>query len=143
LEVKPPINPYFVIVDELHAFGSREFFDNLDTATGKRQGAMLWIITTAGTDLASVCYEVHTEVKKVLSGVLKAAVFDGRFHYNGDPILAWAISNVVCHRDKNDNLFPNKERFENKIDPATALLTALNRVMAQDVACCHLRPQSL
>jgi phage terminase large subunit-like protein len=357
------INPYFIIVDELHAFGTREFFDNLDTATGKRQGSMLWIITTAGTDLASVCYEVHTEVRKVLSGVLKddtlfgivytidenddwtkeeswrkanpswgvcvdpktiaakarsamqipsqqagfktkhlniwlqsdhawmdmqkflacadsklneqdfvgrkvipafdlsskldltslatlfwedreeevegetrtrrhyyyfgthwtpeavceksensqyqgwkingllrtcpgetndydlveqelkeigskyevveiahdpwqanqiathlqnegvvvveipqstkylsepmkeleAAVFDGRFHYDGDPVLAWAISNVVCHRDRNDNLFPNKERFENKIDPATALLTALNRVMAQDI----------
>jgi phage terminase large subunit-like protein len=61
---------------------------------------------------------------------LEAAVYDGRFHFNGDPILSWAISNVVCHRDKNDNLFPNKERYENKIDPVTALLTALNRVMA-------------
>jgi phage terminase large subunit-like protein len=359
------INPYFVIVDELHAFGDRDFYDNLDTATGKRQGAMLWIITTAGTDLASVCYEVHQEVVKMLSGVpafkndtlfgiiytidekddwttqsswikanpswgvcvdpkviadkartaqqspsqqagfktkhlniwlqsdhawmdmqkflacadpklkiedfdgkktivgtdiaskldmmaamrvfwedrdeqvegelktrrhyfvfgkywsnrervdnisnaqyhgweadgllevnpgnsnsidavencirewanqyellevahdqwgmgqmvehlqndgimmvevpqltkylsdpmkeLEAAVFDGRFHYNGDPILAWAISNVVCHIDKNDNLFPNKEKPEYQIDPATALLTALNRVMVQDI----------
>jgi hypothetical protein len=62
--------------------------------------------------------------------LLEAAVYDGRFHFNGDPILSWAISNVVCHRDKNDNLFPNKERYENKIDPVTALLTALNRVMA-------------
>jgi phage terminase large subunit-like protein len=62
---------------------------------------------------------------------LEAAVYDGRFHFDGDPILTWAISNVVCHRDKNDNLFPTKERPENKIDPATALLTALNRVMAQ------------
>lgn len=60
---------------------------------------------------------------------LEAAVYDGRFHFNGDPILAWAMSNVVAHRDKNDNLFPNKERFENKIDPATALFTALSRVM--------------
>jgi phage terminase large subunit-like protein len=61
---------------------------------------------------------------------LEAAVYDGRFHFDGDPVLVWAISNVVCHPDKNDNLFPNKERFENKIDPVTALLTGLNRVMA-------------
>lgn len=61
---------------------------------------------------------------------LEAAVYDGRFHFNGDPILTWAVSNVVCHRDKNDNLFPNKERYENKIDPVTALLTGLARVMA-------------
>jgi phage terminase large subunit-like protein len=62
---------------------------------------------------------------------LEAAVYDGRFHFDGDPVLTWAISNVVAHADKNDNLFPNKERPENKIDPATALLTGLNRVMVQ------------
>ena len=61
---------------------------------------------------------------------LEAAVYDGRFHFGNDPILTWAMSNVVCHIDKNDNLFPNKERYDNKIDPVTALLTALNRVMA-------------
>ena len=62
---------------------------------------------------------------------LEAAVYDGRFHHDGDPVLTWAIANVVAHADKNDNLFPNKERPENKIDPATALITGLNRVMAQ------------
>lgn len=61
---------------------------------------------------------------------IEAAVYDQRFHFNGDPVLMWAFSNVVCHPDKNDNLFPNKERFENKIDPVTAALTGLNRVMA-------------
>ena len=60
---------------------------------------------------------------------LEAAVFAGRFHYDGDPILEWAISNVLSHRDKNDNLFPTKQKPENKIDPASALLNALNRVM--------------
>jgi phage terminase large subunit-like protein len=63
---------------------------------------------------------------------LEAAVYDGRFHFNGDPILTWAISNVVCHRDRNDMIFPNKEKYESKIDPVTALLTGLNRVMATD-----------
>lgn len=60
---------------------------------------------------------------------LEAAVYDGRLHFNGDQVLTWAVSNVVCHRDKNDNMFPTKERYEAKIDPATALLTALCRVM--------------
>lgn len=62
---------------------------------------------------------------------LEAAIYDGRFHFDGDPVLTWAISNVVAHADKNDNLFPNKERPENKIDPATALFTGLNRAMVQ------------
>jgi len=343
-------NPYLCIVDELHAHPDRSFYDSLDTATGKRQGALLWIITTAGNDLSSVCYEVDTEVRKVLDGVLaddtifgviytidekddwttpaawikanpswgvcvdpktiqskaasavqipsqqpafktkhcnvwvksdhtwmdltkflacadkslkeedfvkddcvvgldlaskldilagmkvfwraidgkrhlyafgsywlpqaqinkkenghykgwsaqtlinecagetndfdavedwirdtckkynvlevphdqyqaveivnhlleeqvpmtefaqravgftpamdelEAAVLDRRFHYNGDPVLAWAISNVVCHRDRNDMLFPTKDLPQNKIDPAVALLMAVARV---------------
>lgn len=62
---------------------------------------------------------------------LEAAVYDGRFHYDGDPVLEWAVSNVVAHRDRNDNLFPTKEKPERKIDPVTALLNAVNRVMNQ------------
>ena len=61
---------------------------------------------------------------------LEAAVYDGRFHYNGDPVLEWAFSNVVAHRDRNDNLFPTKESAEKKIDPVSALLNAMNRAMA-------------
>lgn len=61
---------------------------------------------------------------------VEAAVYDGRLHHNGDPVMTWNISNVVCHRDANDNMFPRKERAQNKIDAATALFTGLNRVMA-------------
>jgi phage terminase large subunit-like protein len=61
---------------------------------------------------------------------LEAAVYSGRFHYNGDPVLAWAMSCVVCHPDKNDNLFPNKSNPKvNKIDPVTALLTGMYKAM--------------
>jgi phage terminase large subunit-like protein len=60
---------------------------------------------------------------------LEAAVAEGRFHFNGDPVLTWAIKNVKCHPDHNDNLFPNKAGENKKIDPVTALLTALNRLM--------------
>jgi phage terminase large subunit-like protein len=61
---------------------------------------------------------------------LEAAVYDGRFHYNGDPVFEWAVSNVVAHRDRNGNLFPTKESAEKKIDPVSALLNAMNRCMA-------------
>lgn len=59
---------------------------------------------------------------------LEAAIYDGRFHYADDPVLAWAASNVVCKVDKNDNIFPAKEKAENKIDPVTAVITAFNGV---------------
>ncbi len=60
---------------------------------------------------------------------LEALVYDGRFHHDGDPVLGWMISNVVCHRDAKDNIFPRKEREENKIDGVIAILVALKRWM--------------
>ena len=61
---------------------------------------------------------------------LEALVLQKRFIHNGDPILSWMISNVVCHRDQKDNIYPRKEREENKIDGVVALIMALGRVMA-------------
>ena len=65
---------------------------------------------------------------------LEAIILDGRFHYDGDPVLTWALSNVVCHRDVKDNIFPRKERAENKIDPAVALIMGIARWMFPGVA---------
>ena len=56
---------------------------------------------------------------------LLAIIADKRIHHNGDPVLAWAMSNLVGHTDAKDNIFPRKERPENKIDPVIALLMAL------------------
>lgn len=60
---------------------------------------------------------------------LEALVLQGRFHHDGDPVLAWMVSNTVCHRDAKENIFPNKERLENKIDGVISLLMCLNRAM--------------
>lgn len=86
------------------------------------------------------CTEVPQTVQQLNEPMneLEAAVYDGRFHYDGDPVLEWAVSNVVAHRDRNDNIFPTKEKAEKKIDPVTALLNALNRVIAQPLS---IRPR--
>jgi phage terminase large subunit-like protein len=60
---------------------------------------------------------------------LEALVLEGRFHFDGDPVLTWMVSNVVCHRDAKDNIFPRKEREENKIDGVVALIMCLNRAI--------------
>lgn len=63
-----------------------------------------------------------------------ALVLEGRFHMSKrDEVLFWALTNVACHRDKNENLFPNKAGNDptRKIDPAVALLYALRLAMAE------------
>ena len=61
---------------------------------------------------------------------LEKLVLEGNFEHDGDPVLTWMVSNVVCHRDQKDNIYPRKERDENKIDGVVALIMALGRAMS-------------
>ena len=61
---------------------------------------------------------------------LEALVMSKRLHHNGNPALTWMLSNVMAKTDENDNIRPIKEREENKIDGAVALIMALGRAMA-------------
>lgn len=57
---------------------------------------------------------------------LDAWIVAGRVHHNGDPILAWAIGNVVAKEDVKGNVYPRKTRDINKIDPAVASIMNMN-----------------
>jgi phage terminase large subunit-like protein len=64
---------------------------------------------------------------------LEAAVYDGRFHYGGHPVLTWCVSNVQTRETAAGNYtMPTKERPENKIDAAIALFIAMSRAMTAD-----------
>jgi hypothetical protein len=52
--------------------------------------------------------------------------------HDGDPVLAWMLGNVVGHYDAKENVYPRKERPENKIDGAVALIMALGRHMVRE-----------
>ena len=61
---------------------------------------------------------------------LEALVLQGKLEHDGNPMMTWMISNVVCHRDVKDNIYPRKERNENKIDGPVAAIMALGRWVA-------------
>ena len=63
---------------------------------------------------------------KTLDGLIRSK----RIAHNGDPIMTWAISNVVTRADAGERVYPRKERPENKIDPVVALIMALARATA-------------
>lgn len=65
---------------------------------------------------------------------LQALVLEGRFHHDGNPCVRWQFSNVVCHRDRKDNVYPAKQRPENKIDAPVATIMALNRALLAPAA---------
>ncbi len=63
---------------------------------------------------------------------LEALVKDGRLKHDGSPVMTWMMSNVVAKLDAKDNIFPRKERYENKIDGPVALIMALNRASSAE-----------
>jgi phage terminase large subunit-like protein len=48
-----------------------------------------------------------------------------------DPVLTWAVSNLVGHFDAKGNVYPKKARPELKIDPAIAAIMGKGRSMLQ------------
>ena len=56
-------------------------------------------------------------------------VKSGKLHHDGNPVLTWMVSNTVCKLDAKDNIYPRKERPEDKIDGLVALVIAANRYL--------------
>jgi len=65
------LNIHFGCIDELHAHKTRTVYDVVETGTGKRDNSLLWVITTAGSNRAGICYEVRTFVTRLLDGVFQ------------------------------------------------------------------------
>jgi phage terminase large subunit-like protein len=62
------LNIHAAIIDELHAHKTRAMWDVLETAMGSRRQPLVFTITTAGNNRASLCYEQHEYVRHVLNG---------------------------------------------------------------------------
>lgn len=70
-------NPHLSVLDELHAHKDRALYDVMDSAMGARLNPLMWIITTAGFDTETVCYEQRLFATKVLEGVVEANHYFG------------------------------------------------------------------
>ncbi|RMD03232.1 terminase large subunit [Clostridium autoethanogenum] len=66
---KHGLNVHGVIFDELHAQPNRELYDVMTKGSGDaRMQPLFFLITTAGTDRNSICYEVHQKAEDILRG---------------------------------------------------------------------------
>ncbi len=64
---------------------------------------------------------------------LESLILEEKIHHNGDPVLQWMASNVTVKVDGKDNIYPEKEHRQNKIDGIVALIMALGRSMVGEV----------
>lgn len=66
---KHGFNIHGVVFDELHCQPDRKLFDVMTKGSGDaRMQPLYFLITTAGTDTNSICYETHQKAKDILEG---------------------------------------------------------------------------
>ena len=63
---------------------------------------------------------------------LEAMIISGKIRHNGCPVMSWMISNVTTKENYKGQVYPRKERDENKIDGVVALIMAIGRSMRND-----------
>jgi len=66
---KHGLNVHGVVFDELHAQPNRQLYDVMTKGSGDaRKQPLYFLITTAGTDRHSICWEVHQKAEDILAG---------------------------------------------------------------------------
>ena len=64
---------------------------------------------------------------------VQALIYTGRLHIADNPVMHWMASNVVCHTDAKENIYPRKEKVQKKIDGMVALIMAINQAIQLDI----------
>ncbi|HEO3567370.1 TPA: terminase large subunit [Streptococcus agalactiae] len=73
---KHGLNVSGLVFDKIHAQPNRHLYDVLTKGSGDaREQPLFFIITTAGTDRNSICYELHSKALDILNGRKKDTSF--------------------------------------------------------------------
>jgi phage terminase large subunit-like protein len=81
-------------------------------------------------DIPMIEFKATTQNFSEPTKELEAAMRSGRLEHDGNPVLEWCISNVVGRYDARGNVYPKKQRPEQKIDAAVATIMGIGRALA-------------
>ena len=110
---KHGFNIHGVVFDELHTQPNRKLFDVMTKGSGDaRMQPLYFLITTAGTDTKSICYETHQKAKDII---------DGRKH---DPSFYPVIYGISDDDDWTD------ERVWYKANPSLDITVDVDKLRA-------------
>ena len=101
-------NIHALLFDEFHAQPNRELYDTLAKGVAARRQPIVVLITTAGDDQDSVCYEEYDYAKRVTAGVIEdetylPVIFEAKEEDDWRQPATWAKANpsidVTVKRD--------------------------------------------
>jgi len=63
-------SPHCAIIDEYHEHRTSDQYDTMDTGMGAREQPLMFVITTAGANTSSPCFDMYLRAQKVLNGTV-------------------------------------------------------------------------
>ncbi|HTN60261.1 MAG TPA: terminase TerL endonuclease subunit [Devosia sp.] len=120
---------YIIIRDDI--LGYRDQFQLEEVAYDPDQARMM----VAELEAEGVpCVEVTASMKNFSEPMkeMEAMIRERAIAHDGDEVFSWMLGNVVTKENHRDQVYPRKERVENKIDGAVAHIMALGRWMIFD-----------
>ncbi len=110
-------NLHGILFDELHAQKTRDLYDVLKTSTGARRQPVMIMMTTAGFDRESICYEVYDYAKKVRDGLIDDPSFMPVI-YEADLKDDWRLEETWKKANPNYGISVQKSYFEEQVREA-------------------------
>jgi len=117
------LNIHGGLIDELHAHKTRDLFDVIETGTGSRTQPLMWLITTAGSNQAGICFEQRSYSIKILSG----AVVDEEYFaviYTIDKDDDWTDPAIWAKANPNWEISVNPDDIKRKARKAMEVSSA-------------------
>lgn len=103
-------SPSCAIIDEYHEHKDDSQLDTMRTGMGAREQPMCIVITTAGEDIASPCYQLQQDVEKILSGVFTDEETFG-IVYTIDEGVDWSSEEALMMANPNYGVSVNVEQL--------------------------------
>tara|TARA_R110000850_G_scaffold264606_1_gene393781 strand:+ start:22307 stop:24025 length:1719 start_codon:yes stop_codon:yes gene_type:complete len=119
-------SPSMSIVDEYHEHPDSRLYDTMITGMGARSQPLMWVITTAGFDIAGPCYEMRERAIEMLEGTSQD---DELFAiiYTIDAGDDWTTDEAILKANPNAGVSVKLDYLKSQRDKAVARARLANK----------------
>jgi len=119
-------SPSFAIVDEYHEHPDSRLYDTMQTGMGARNQPMMWVITTAGFDIAGPCYEMRERAIEMLEGTSQDDELFATV-YTIDPGDDWTTDEAILKANPNAGVSVKLAYLKSQRDQAVSRARLANK----------------
>ncbi|ELY5820963.1 terminase large subunit [Cronobacter dublinensis] len=126
-------SPSCAIIDEYHEHATDALYTTMTTGMGAREQPMTLIITTAGYDIASPCYEKRSQVVEILEGIRSGGANETIFGiiYTLDHGDDWTTEEAIRKANPNFGVSIKPEFLRAKQELAKSTPSQTNKILTK------------